>query len=69
MNNELIEKTLDDLIDILNKDKKLFKKTYPLIPFEIYKQIERLAISKSVVNKELCAKAKLVSTTFHKHFK
>jgi hypothetical protein len=64
-----IEETLNDLIKLIEKDKKVFYQTYKSLPFGIYKEIERLSVSKSALFKSLCEKAKKVAETFHKSIK
>ena len=65
----LIEDTINDLLTILEEDYKKFHVIYKSLPFEIYKKIERLAITKSIKNPDLHDNAKRLSNTFHKKFK
>jgi len=69
MNNEEIEGTLDNLIELHNTDYKLYCKTYKTLPFSLYCEIERLSVSKSTLYKELCEKASFVAENFHRKIK
>lgn len=60
---------MDDLIRMIDEDPKGFLKTYPNIPFNYYYTIEELASTKSILNKEICAKAKSISSKYHKSIK
>ena len=66
---DLINNTLDDLLEKYDRDEAEFIKAYPLTSFEVYKRIEKLAGQKLTANLELCKKAKLVSNLFHKNIK
>lgn len=66
---EEIKESLNSLIKLQETDKVLFSKTYRSLPFELYKEIERLSVSKSIVFSELCDKSKFVSDSFHKSIK
>lgn len=67
IDNGIIEETLDELIALFNADKKLFYKSYRTLPIELYREIERLSVSKSTLYSKLCKKAKLVTDNFHKN--
>ena len=62
---ELIEETLQSLLQILDYDKGLFYNMYRSLPYELYKEIEKLSVSKSETYKDLCIMAKKVTTEFH----
>lgn len=66
---KLIEKTLDNLVSLLDNNDPLFYKEYKSLPFNLYKEIEKLSVSKSVIYKEICRKSKLVADSFHKNIK
>jgi hypothetical protein len=66
---KLIERTLDYLIELLNAENPLFYKEYKTLPFNLYKEIERLSVSKSVIYNDVCSKSKLVADSFHKNIK
>lgn len=67
--DEIIDEMLANLIELKKDDFKVFFKSYKNMPFEIYLEIERLATSKSITNKERCINAKEVSNAFHKSIK
>jgi hypothetical protein len=58
-----------DLVFLSKHDYSTFLKTYPNIPFNYYYTIEELATMKSTINKEICDKARLISSTYHKSIK
>ncbi|MCK5788688.1 MAG: hypothetical protein KAH32_06805 [Chlamydiia bacterium] len=60
---------LEDLYELCINDDESFYKIYKNIPFNFYYTIEQLSVSKSIVYKDLCVKAKLVTNTFHKSIK
>lgn len=60
---------LDNLYELCENNDEAFFKIYKNIPFNYYYTIEQLSMSKSVVYKELCTKAKVVTNTFHKSIK
>lgn len=60
---------IEDLVRMVNEDPDGFLKTYPNIPFNYYYTIEELSNTKSIVNKEVCMKAKLISSKYHKSIK
>ena len=64
-----VKETLDSLIELQKTDPNLFYNTYRSLPFELYKEIERLSVSKSIINRELCDKSKFISNSFHKSIK
>jgi hypothetical protein len=68
-NSEIIKETLDNLIDLKEKDPTLFFQAYKSLPFNIYSEIERLSVSKSSLYKDLCKKARDVANSFHKSIK
>jgi len=67
--NSVVINIVDDLVDMVDNDVDKLIKTYPNIPFEYYYTIEELAITKSTVHKDICAKAKKISNKFHKSIK
>ena len=68
-NEELIEETLDNLIDLMEEDHVIFFKSYKSLPLDIYTEIERLSVSKSTLYRDLCIKARKVADNFHKSIK
>lgn len=66
IDSNLAEETLNELLILYEKDKKIFYKSYTSLPIELYKEIERLSVSKSTLYGELCKKAKTVADNFHK---
>jgi len=66
---DLINSTLDDLLEKYENDRPMFIKTYPSLPIEIYKRIEKLSNQRLIANLDLCDKAKKVSDLFHKSIK
>lgn len=68
-NSNIIKETLDTLLVLKDQDHTLFFQAYKSLPLDIYKEIERLSVSKSTLYKELCTKARTVANTFHKSVK
>lgn len=66
---ELIRKTLEYLLKLLDSGDELFYKEYKSLPIDLYREIERLSLSKSMIYKELCSKSKKVADAFHKSIK
>jgi hypothetical protein len=69
INDTTIEETLDELLIMMEDNIDIFYKSYKSIPFELYSEIERLSVSKSSLQEELCNKARKVAETFHKSIK
>lgn len=67
--DETIKETLDDLLELMKKDHSLFFQAYKSLPLDIYKEIERLSVSKSSIYKDICTKARTVADSFHKSIK
>ena len=65
--DSVLEKTLDILLELYDSDPSKFKNHYRSLPLEVYIKIERLSISKSILYKDICNKAKLVALYFHKN--
>ena len=68
-----LENILDDLIEKLKGDYKVFKIVYQNLPFKIYNKIDNLRNTsldrKSDDFKRVALKAKEVNKEFHKSFK
>lgn len=62
----LVEETLNELLALYKKDPKIFYKSYVSLPIDLYKEIERLSVSKSTLYGDICKKAKTVADHFHK---
>ena len=60
---------INSLIELQKTDERKFFQTYRSLPFNIYKEIENLSLSKSLSNKELSKKAKFITKKFHENFK
>ena len=69
INIDLVKNTIEDLLSIKEENYIKFYNIYKSLPFDIYKKIEKLAVTKSIKNKELHDKAKELSKAFHKKFK
>lgn len=69
IDNNLVEETLDELIQGMEKDEATFFKSYKALPFALYVEIERLSVSKSAIFKQLCDKARIVAESFHRSIK
>lgn len=67
--NEIIKNTIDNLILMMEEDYTKFHNIYRSLPFDIYKKIEKMAVTKSTRNEELHTMAKKISIAFHKKFK
>lgn len=63
---EILEDTLNDLLLLYRRSPSIFHKSYKSLPLDIYISIEKLSMSKSILYKDLCNKAKLVAEYFHK---
>lgn len=61
-----IEETLDGLIAQYESVPDLFYKSYIALPVDIYKEIERLSMSKSTLHIRICKKARKVADTYHR---
>ena len=60
---------MDSLLKLMEEDEKKFFDTYRSLPFNIYKEIEKLSLSKASTNTELTIKAKIITKKFHAQFK
>ena len=67
--NEILNNTINDLILLLGEDYNKFHNIYKSLPFNIYKKIEKMSVTKSTKNFDLHNKAKKISIAFHKKFK
>ena len=65
INVELIKNTVKELLLLIDKNEDLFYKSYRSLPYPLYKEIESLSISKSLIYKDLCDKAKIITDKFH----
>lgn len=68
-NIELVRETLEYLISLLESDDPLFFKEYKSLPIDLYREIERLSLSKSMIYRDLCEMSKKVADAFHKSIK
>ena len=66
IDSNLVKETLNELLALHEKDERIFYKSYISLPIELYKEIERLSVSKSTLYGELCKKAKTVADNFHR---
>ena len=66
---ELVQDTLSELVPLIERDEDLFFKTYKSLPFNVYKEIETLSISKSSTHRALCEQSRIVTKAFHNNKK
>ena len=66
---QIMTKTLQELLHLLKTDKVLFFSIYRALPFELFKEIEKLSISKSLIYKDFCRDARKITTAFHSNAK
>ena len=60
---------IEDLINMIETEDKRFFKIYQNLPFNYYYSIEQLSYSRSLVNKDICDKARTIASKFHKSIK
>lgn len=71
LNDIIIDDALIGIIDNLkdNIDDPGFTTLYKNLPFNYFFAIEQLSYSRSLIYKDLCEKARLITNKFHKSIK